>query len=103
MSLFGIPSPVDMVESAINGKLEREVINAALSAAFSSYISGLWRSGSAKWADWSGEGQAMKDMATATYLSLREVETKGFLTLTLPKDLLDPDNLSRFQTEKIAT
>ena len=40
MSLFSIPSPVDLVESAINAKLEREVIEGALSAAYSSLITG---------------------------------------------------------------
>jgi hypothetical protein len=42
----------------------------------------------------------MKDAATATYLSLRELEQKNFLTLTVPSDLRAPDNLSRFQTEQ---
>ena len=100
MGILDIPSPVDMVEAAINGKFEREVANVVISAVYSCYITGLWRSGSAKWADWFGEGQALKDMATVTYLSVRVLETKNFLTLTVPKDLLDPDNLARFQTER---
>jgi hypothetical protein len=61
----------------------------------------MWRSGSAKWVVITGEGQALKDAATAVYLSLRDLERKGFLTLTVPKDLLDADNLSRFQTESV--
>ena len=88
-----------MFEGAKTAGLEREVINSLVSAAYSAWISAMWRSGSAKWADWSGEGQALKDAATAVYLSLRELEHKKFLTLTVPKDLLDADNLSRFQTE----
>ena len=88
-----------MFESAKNAGLERDEINALVSAAYSAFISALWRSGSAKWAIWTGEGQGMKDAATAMYLSLSQLESKNFLTLTVPKDLLDADNLSRFQTE----
>lgn len=100
MGMFQIPDPVSMFESAKNAGLERDIANAMVSASVSAAIAGMWRSGSAKWADWTGEGQALKDAATVMYLSLRELEKKGFLCLTIPKDLLDPDNLSRFQTEE---
>jgi hypothetical protein len=63
----------------------------------------MWRSGSAKWVLITGEGQALKDAATAMYLSLSALEKKGFLSLTVPKDLLDADNLSRFQTSRFQT
>jgi hypothetical protein len=99
MDVFDVPDPVSIFESAKNAGLEREVVNALVSASYSAIISGLWRSGSAKWADWTGIGQAMKDAATAMYLSLAGLEQKGFITLTVPKDLLSADNLSRFQTE----
>jgi hypothetical protein len=99
MGLFSIPDPVSMFESAKNAGLEREVANALVSATLSAAITGMWRSGSAKWADWTGEGQALKDSATVMYLSLRDLETNNFLTLTVPLDLKNPDNLSRFQTE----
>ena len=74
----------------------------SFSAAASSYITGLWSEGKAvqKWKFLSAQGPALCDMATATYLSLREMERKGFLILTVPEDLLDPNNLSRFQTER---
>lgn len=98
--MFDLPDPVSMFESAKNAGLEREVVNSLMSTAYSTWIAGMWRSGSSKWANWTGEGQAMKDAATAMYLSLRSLEKKNFLTLTVPKDLLDPDNLSRFQTEE---
>jgi hypothetical protein len=100
MGLISIPDPVSIFESAKNAGLEREVVNSLVSASYSATISGLWRSGSAKWADWTGEGQAMKDAATAMYLSLRSLEAKQFLTLTVPEDMLAADNLSRFQTEE---
>jgi hypothetical protein len=100
MGLFSIPDPVSMFESAKNAGLERETANALVSASLSASISAMWRSGSAKWAAWTGEGQALKDAATAMYLSLSKLEKKNFLTLTVPKDLLDADNLSRFQTEQ---
>lgn len=87
-----------MFESAKNAGLEREIANAFVSAVLSATISGMWRSGSAKWADITGEGQALKDSATALYLSLRDQLKPGFLTLTVPKDLVDANNLSRFQS-----
>jgi hypothetical protein len=99
MGLFQIPDPVSMFESAKNADLEREIAQAMVSASVSAAIAGMWRSGSAKWADWTGEGQALKDSATVMYLTLREQLKPGFLVLTVPKDLLDPNNLSRFQTE----
>jgi|ERR1700733_3923715 len=99
MGLIDFPDPVSMFEGAATAKLEREVVNSIMSATYSAWISFVWRSGSAKWADWSGEGQAMKDAATVMYLSLRDLEQKQFLTLTVPKDLLAADNLSKFQTE----
>jgi hypothetical protein len=88
-----------MFESAKNAGLEREIANAFVSAALSAAITGMWRSGSAKWADWTGEGQALKDAATAMYLALTNSPKINFLTLTVPQDLLAASNLSRFQTE----
>ena len=99
MGLLDFPDPVAMFEGGKTANLEREVVNAFVSAAYSAWISAMWRSGSAKWVLVTGEGQAMKDAATAMYLSLRELEKKGFLTLTVPQDMLAADNLSRFQTE----
>lgn len=98
MALLEFPNPVSWLEGAKTAGLEREAINALLSMAYSAQICALWRSGSSKWAQWIGEGQALQDAATAIYLSLQNLETKNFLTLTVPKDLLDPDNLSKFQT-----
>jgi hypothetical protein len=99
--LFNIPDPVGIFENAKTAGLEREVINALVSSSYSAMISAMWRSGEAKWTLWLGEGQALKDAATAMYLSLRELEHKGFLVLTVPTDLLSAANLSRFQTEKL--
>lgn len=100
MGLFNIPDPVSIFESAKTSGLEREVINSLISASYSATISAMWRSGSAKWVLITGEGPALKDAATAMYLSLRALEAKGFLSLTVPQDLLDPNNLARFQTEE---
>lgn len=99
MGLFQIPDPVSMFESAKNAGLERDIADALVSASLSAAITGMWRSGSAKWADWTGEGQALKDAATVMYLTLQQQLKPGFLALTVPKDLLDPANLSRFQSE----
>jgi hypothetical protein len=100
MDLLDLPDPVSMFEGAATAKLEREVVNSMVSAAYSAWITAMWRSGSAKWAQVTGEGQALKDAATSVYLSLSQLEAKGFLTLTVPQDLLAADNLSRFQTSK---
>jgi hypothetical protein len=99
MGLITIPDPVSMFEGAKMAGLEREIVNALVSAAYSAWITAMWRSGSAKWALWAGEGQAMKDAATAMYLSLTSLEAKNFLSLTVPQDLLDPANMSKFQTQ----
>lgn len=96
MALFNIPDPVSIYESAVTAKLEREEADAFVSALYSSEISFLWRLGSKSLF---GLGAALQDMATAQYLTLSQSQTKGFLKLTVPKDLLNPDNLSRFQTE----
>jgi hypothetical protein len=100
MGLIDFPDPVAMFEGGKTAGLERDVVNALVSSAYSAWICAMWRSGSAKWANWTGEGQAMKDAATAMYLSLRDLEKKNFLCLTVPKDLLDADNLAKFQTEE---
>lgn len=92
MDLIGF-DPVDWVESAANGKLEREAVDAAFSAAASAQITLLWSLGQRKWLG------VLGDVATAAYLSLQRLEGKGFLTLTVPKGLLAADNLARFQTE----
>src|SRR6266498_1652115 len=98
MPLLEFPNPVGWYESAKNAGLARDEVNAFVSALYSAQISFLWRSGSSKWALWMGEGQALKDAATAIYLSLQSLEKKNFLVLTVPQDLLDADNLSRFIT-----
>jgi|SRR5208283_530672 len=99
MAIFEFPNPGDWINSFKMGSLEREAANAAMSAAYSSYISGLWSEGASKWFSATGTGQGLKDAATAAYLSLQVLEAKGFLVLTVPKDLLDANNLSRFQSE----
>jgi hypothetical protein len=98
MGLIDSPDPGAIFNSFKMGALERDTLNAILSAMYSGYISSLWSEGASKWALWSGAGQGLKDAATATYISLQELEKKGFLVLTVPKDLLSADNMARFQT-----
>ena len=102
MGLITIPDPVSIYESAKNAGLERQAANSFVSVMYSAWISLMWRSGSSKWAIWTGEGQAMKDAATAAYLTLSNQMTKGFLTLTVPSDMLANENLSKFQSEFVA-
>jgi hypothetical protein len=99
MALISLPDPVSILEAAETAKLEREVVNALVSAEYSALIAFVWRAGSSKLAAALGIGQALKDAATVRYLSLRDLEKKNFLTLTVPQDLLDAGNLARFQTE----
>src|SRR5271156_1636581 len=56
MGLLDFPSPVDWLNAAKNGAIERQAANALMSAAYSSWITGMWASGSSKWATWFGEG-----------------------------------------------
>ena len=97
MGLISLPDPVSMFETAANGKLEREAANAFVSSSLSGWISFLWSLGQKTLF---GIGPALQAMATAQFLSLRELETKSFIVLTVPKDLLSADNLSKYETEK---
>jgi hypothetical protein len=100
MGLIDFPDPVSMFEGAKTAGLEQKAINALVSTAYSSWIAFAWSAGASKLANWLGLGQAFRDSATAMYLSLRELETKNFLTLTVPKELLGADNVAKFQTEE---
>lgn len=99
MGLLTLPDPVSMFESAKSAGQDRDILNSLVSATYSAWITAMWRSGSAKWATFTGEGQAMKDAAVAMYLSLQALEKKNFLTLTVPKDMLAAEELSQFQTQ----
>lgn len=100
MGLIDFPDPISMLEGAATDKLEREVVNALVSSSMSGYLSFLWTLGAKTLF---GLGPACRDMATAQYLTLSRLETKNFLTLTVPTDMLSADNLSRFQTEQITS
>lgn len=101
MAILDFPNPVSWVTSLKDDNQKRDLINATMSALYSAQISFLWRSGSSKFALWLGEGKALQDAAVAMYLTLRTLEKKNFLTLAIPSDMLTPEILSRFQTERI--
>src|SRR5438270_10168857 len=62
------------------------MINAAASALYSAQITFLWETGkAAKGKFWSFEGPALMRTAVSIYLTLAELEKKGFLTLTVPR------------------
>lgn len=92
MGLIDFPNPADWVESAKNGGMEREAINTVLSSVYSSWICGMWALGKSRWFWFAA------DAATSLYLSLTALQEKNFLALTVPSDMLEPKNLSRFQT-----
>jgi hypothetical protein len=76
----------------------RAIIASIASAAYSSWISALWRAGQRSlW----GFGPALKDAATSAYMAFHATEKKGF-ALIVPKELLDPANLNRFQVEEVS-
>ena len=99
MGLFDIPDPMSWYQEAKNGSLERAEEDAFVSGFYSGLLSFLWRFGVKNWL---GLGPALQDAATALYLTLSEKESKNFLTLTVPKDMLNADNLSHFQTEWVS-
>lgn len=101
MGLIDFPNPVGWFEGVKDADQKRDIINSVTSAVYSAWIAFTWRSGTSKWAQVIGEGKALQDSATAMYLALHELEKKNFLTLTVPQDLLDANNLSRFQTERM--
>lgn len=98
MDLISFPNPVSWFESARNAGLERQEINALVSALYSAQLTFLWESGKSL-PFWKSGGTALQKAAVAQYLTLNSLESRNFLTLTLPKDMLNPDILSQFQTE----
>ncbi|SRR6266550_1452369 len=100
MAILEFPNPVTWVTSLKDDNQKRELINATMSALYSAQISFLWRSGASRWAQYIGEGKALQDAAVSMYLSLRQLERKNFLTLTVPSDMLTAEILSKFQTEE---
>lgn len=96
MGLITLPDPMSMYESAKTSTLERKEIDAFVSASYSAWISFLWRLGDK---NYFGLGPAVRDAATSLYLTLSLKETKNFLTLTVPQELLDAKNLAKFQSE----
>jgi len=101
MNILQFPDVVGMYQGAKNANLEREEVDAFVSATYSSWLTFLWRSGTSRWALWLGEGKAMQDAATAAYLTLTQLQAKNFLTLTVPSDMLVADNLSKFDTRRV--
>jgi len=99
IGLIDFPDIIGMFEGAKNAGLERDIANAIVSALASSWITFTWRSGSSRWAQYLGEGRALQDSATAMYVTLRALEKKNFLTLSVPSDMLTQENLSKFTPE----
>lgn len=97
MDLIGF-NPVSWFESAKSANMGREEVNALVSAAYSTILTFMWEQGAAM-PFWKAEGKALQRAAVAQYLTLNSLESRNFLTLTLPKDMLNPDILSQFQTE----
>lgn len=98
MGLLDFPNPTEWITGVKDDDQKRALINSAASAAYSAWITFMWRSGGSKWAQYFGEGKALQDCATAAYVTLSQLERKGFLTLTVPNDLRA--NMSNFVTEE---
>jgi hypothetical protein len=96
VALLEFPNPTSWITAAKDDDQKRALINASMSALYSAQITFMWETGrKALW----GEGKALQRTATSIYLTLLNLEKKNLITLTVPKDLLDPNNLSQFQTE----
>jgi hypothetical protein len=102
MALLEFPNPVDWIAGIRDDDQKRALINATMSALYSAQITMLWETGKAAQGHWwSSEGPALMRTATAMYLTLRVLEQKNLIVLTVPTDLMDADNLSKFQTERM--
>lgn len=101
MGLLDFPNPVEWITGVKDDNEKRALINATMSALYSAQITMLWETGKAaegKW--WGSEGPALKRTAISVFLTLRVLEQKNLITLTVPQDLLTSDDLSKFQTER---
>lgn len=94
MAFLGFPDIAGMFESVKNAGFEREVANILVSAMLSAWLTAMWGLGQKRFLGFAA------DAATAAYLSMKQLEQKNLLTLTVPKEMLTADNLSRFQTEE---
>lgn len=101
MALLEFPNPIGWFEGVKDEDQKRDLINAAASALYSAWITFMWTSGKAasRWKLFSSEGPALQATATSMFLSLQELQKRGFLTLTVPKELLEANNLAAFQTQ----
>lgn len=90
--LIDFPSPVDWFESAKSAGLERQEAVTVLSAVYSFWITAMWSLGQKKWF-W-----FLADAASAMYQTLAQLQKNGKLDLTVPTEMLEPKNLSRFTT-----
>lgn len=97
-----LTSIASIIEQVATGKLEREIGNMLASAAATLVITHLWYQADAmKW--WQSEGEVFRMDAVSLYKTLSALEAKGFLTITVPTEMLkDFNRLAKFQTERIA-
>jgi hypothetical protein len=98
MDILGFPDPASWVTEIKDDAEKRAILNAIMSATYSSWICFLWRWGQRNLL---GLGPALRDAATSAYLTLHQLEANKFMTLTVPQDLMEPNNLAKFQTEEI--
>ncbi|HLI02750.1 MAG TPA: hypothetical protein VFC10_07385 [Terriglobia bacterium] len=87
--------PVDALLHVGDDKLQRQAMKSVLSAGYSAAITALFETGRKGLL---GEGHALQQTARALWLSLQPMVESGLLDLSVPQDLLNPDELARFQT-----
>lgn len=94
--MFDLPNPIGMYEQAKNAGLAREIVEDVLSQAYSDYLTTRWT-----WRTLPIIGNGIGEGAIATLVSLRnsQLYEEGKIRLTVPKSMLDPDLLSKYQTE----
>jgi enterochelin esterase-like enzyme len=91
--MFSLINPVAWIESAINAGFERDVARRLLGTSVSATISFLWALRTLPLF-----GRACAAAATAMYLNLTRQPLGNFSALTVPADLMSPDNTAQYIT-----
>lgn len=94
--MFLIPDPVSMWESAINGKMERELADELLGMGLSALLTFPWSLRSVPLI-----GKSLGAMAMSMKLNLWNGALLKRVAVTVPKSMEDPDIASQYVTTTI--
>lgn len=88
--------PVDAVLEIGDDKLKQQAIKSVLSAGYSAAITSLFETGRK---NLMGEGHALQQTARSIWLSLQPMVENKLLSLAVPLDLLDKNEMAKFESE----